>query len=84
MHFPDPINAVIEYDGRGIGFETVKVNGVTIARKCSLFWFVPHFEFAFQSKSGIVQASIDVRVTPWFTLSRFVIRVENMEVYAEM
>ena len=83
VQLPTPINATIEYNGRGLGCESVLIDGKLVARKTSLLWFVPHFDFVVPTKSGDVVASIDVRVTPWITLSQFVITIEGEEVYAE-
>lgn len=84
VRLPEPVDATIEYSGRGFGFETVRVDGEIVARKMSLLWFVPHFDFSFRTKSGMLQASIDVRVAPWFVLSSIVIQVEGTVVYAEI
>lgn len=73
----------IEYNGRGFGFETVLVDGKIASRETSLYWYVPHFDFVVPADSGELAASIDVRISPWFTLSHIVIRIEGKDVYSE-
>jgi hypothetical protein len=83
VQLSDPFNATIEYNGRGFGFETVLVDGRIVARPISLLWFAPHIDFVAPTKFGDLAGSIDVRVTPWFALSRIVLTIEGQVVYAE-
>jgi hypothetical protein len=69
---------VVAYDGTGIGFERVLVDGVVI-RKTSFYWFVPRFEF----KLGGWPAVVEVRVWPWLLLRSLVLRVGDSVIYAE-
>jgi hypothetical protein len=69
---------VVAYDGKGIGFEQVRVDGVVI-RKRSFYWFVPRFEFKLGGWPGVVE----VRVWPWLLLRSLVLRVGDSVVYAE-
>jgi hypothetical protein len=69
---------VVAYDGTGMGFERVSVDGVVI-RKSSFCWFVPRFEF----KLGGWPAVVEVRVWPWLLLRSLVLRVGDSIVYAE-
>ena len=69
---------VVEYDGRGVGYETLKVDGIVI-RKMDWLWFVPRFN----SKLGGWPLIVEVRVWPWFLLRSLVIRVDGQIVYAE-
>ena len=54
---------LVLYSGRGLGFESVSVNGV-IAQRRTHIWFVPRFEF----RLGILPATVDIRVRPWLRL----------------
>ena len=69
---------VIEYNGRGIGFEQVTVDGLVIRRTC-WYWFVPSFEFKLGGRPGV----LEVRVWPWLGLRSLVLRVNDQVVYAE-
>jgi hypothetical protein len=68
----------IEYDGRGIGYEQVSVDGA-VNRKISWRWYVPRFEFKVGGYSGVVE----VRVWPWLSLKSLVLWVGDRLVYAE-
>ena len=68
----------VEYNGRGIGYEQVLVDGVVI-RKRSWYWFVPRFEFKLGGRSGVVE----VRVWAWLSLRSLVLRVGDRIAYAE-
>jgi hypothetical protein len=70
---------VVEYNGRGIGYETVYVNGAIAVRQRSLAWFVPRFRFAL----GEYIAVLEVRVWPWLMLRELSLRVEGGLLYAE-
>ncbi|MEX0727288.1 MAG: hypothetical protein WD065_13525 [Planctomycetaceae bacterium] len=70
---------VIEYNGRGFGFETVNVNGKIASRATSWFWFVPHFDFEIDS----IFLAIDVRVGLPLIIRSFVLTIENNVVYEE-
>lgn len=74
---PDGLHTV-EYDGKGLGYERVIVDGETIHQR-SLFWFVPRFDFTIGRWDG----EIEVRVWPWLTLRSLVIRIEGHVIYAE-
>lgn len=69
---------VVEYDGRGIGFEQVSVDGAVIRQTC-WYWFVPRFEF----KIGGWASVVEVRVWPWLSLRSVVLRVGDQVAYAE-
>ncbi len=69
---------VVEYDGRGIGFEHVSVDGAVLRKTC-WFWFVPRFEFKLGGWPGVVE----VRVWPWLLLRSLMLRVGDRVVYAE-
>jgi hypothetical protein len=69
---------LIEYNGRGLGYESVLVNGVKVAAKSSL-WFVPLFEFLLRDRLAV----IEVRVWPWLTVRSFHLIVSGEELYGE-
>jgi hypothetical protein len=69
---------VVDYDGMGIGYEQVSVDGAVI-RECCPYWFVPRFE----SKLGGHPFVVEVRVWPWLLLRSLVLRVGDQVVYAE-
>lgn len=77
VSLPDGLHTVA-YDGTGLGFERVIVDGSPI-RRTSWFWFVPRFEF----ELGGWPAVVEVDVRPWFALGSLVLRVGDQVVYAE-
>jgi len=83
IHLGSPIDAVVEYRGRSVGYETVLVNDEVASRPISWVWFIPHFDFAIPTKSGELAASLDVRVSPWLTIRHMTLYVEGELVYAE-
>ena len=74
---PRPVEVI--YNGRGLGYEQVLVDGHVAVRKRSWFWFVPHFEFQFAGHS----ATFDVAVWPWFAISTFRFTIDGDLVYEE-
>jgi hypothetical protein len=72
-------NHVIEYNGRGIGFEPVHVDNRLTARKVSLLWFVP----CFRVPLGRYHVHIEVRVWPWLMIRRFALFVDGELVFDE-
>jgi hypothetical protein len=69
---------IVEYDGTGLGYEQVWVDGDVI-RKRSLVWFVPRFDF----KLGDWHSVIEVRVWPWLLLRSLVLLVGDQVIYSE-
>src|SRR5262245_65558837 len=69
----------IEYDGRGIGYESVYVNGRLAVETGGHLWFVPRFEF----EHGPLRIAVEVRVWPWLTLRSFRLFVNDKEVALE-
>jgi hypothetical protein len=69
---------VVEYNGKGIGYEQVMVD-FRVIRAPSWYWFVPRFDF----EVGGLPARLEVRVWPWLLLRSFVLRVGDEIVYAE-
>jgi hypothetical protein len=69
----------VEYNGSGMGYETVLVNGRVVCQPHSLLWFVPRFEFRLGRRSAV----IEVRVWPWLRMSSFRLRIDGELVYEE-
>jgi hypothetical protein len=69
---------MVEYNGRGLGYEKVVIDGYTIRRPSHL-WFVPLFSFALGGRSWVVE----IRVWPWLGLRSLVLRVNDKVIYAE-
>jgi hypothetical protein len=69
----------VEYDGRGMGYESVRVDGSEAVRTPSYSWFVPRFEFTV----GSLPARVEVRVWPWLSMRAIRLYVNNRPVYAE-
>ena len=70
---------VVKYSGRGLGYESVAVNGTVVAKTKSHAWFVPKFEFHLAE----LPASLEVRVWPWFLLRAIRLRVGEEVCYSE-
>ena len=68
----------VEYDGAGLGYEQVSVDGNIVIRG-SHRWYVPRFEF----ELGGRPAAVEVRVWPWFALRSFALLVNDHLIYAE-
>src|SRR5262245_5176438 len=69
----------VEYNGRGIGHESVFVDGARAREVTSFFWFVPRFDFLLGRRPGV----IEVRVWPWLTVRSFRLWVDGVCVYSE-
>jgi hypothetical protein len=69
---------LVEYDGRGAGYEQVSVDGGVI-RMTSWIWFAPRFEF----KLGGRRTIVEVQVWPWLTLRSLAFQIDDEVVYAE-
>ena len=70
----------LEYNGKGFGYESVRIDGETKIRSFSLFWFVPHFEFSHDGHS----IEVDVKVWPWLKIKGFRIHVDGHLLYSEV
>src|SRR5262249_25430763 len=70
---------LVEYNGRGFGYESVYVNGELALASTSLAWFVPRFDF----RMGPHPAVVEVRVWPWLTIRSFRLTVDDAVLYAE-
>lgn len=69
----------VEYDGNGLGYEQVLVNGETAQKTISVWWYVPKFEFPIGNKNAVVK----VGVSPLLKIRRFSLTIDGETVYAE-
>jgi hypothetical protein len=69
----------ITYSGRGLGHESVTVNGKLAAAKRSRLWFVPEFSFPV----GTMQGLLKVKVWPWLAIRSLQLIVGGELVYSE-
>src|SRR5215218_1977902 len=73
----------VVYSGRGLGFETVYVDGQAAGRPSNLslspFHFVPVFLFRIGQGLG----AVEVRVWPWTAIRSFHLAVDGEVAYAE-
>jgi len=77
------VDAVIDYNGRGMGFECVLVNGAVAAREVSEdgFHLAPLFQFCVPGGAEWVPAILEVNAS--FGLNGFRLRVGKRVVYSE-
>lgn len=78
-----PAETMIEYNGRGIGYESVLVDGGVALRPTSWWWFIPRFDFTIETQNGALPVSLEVRVWPWLCIRKFRLIVANKCVYSE-
>ncbi|MGI8670489.1 MAG: hypothetical protein ACR2J3_11705 [Aridibacter sp.] len=69
----------IVYDGNGLGYEQILVDGETAKRTISIWWYVPRFEFNIGGQNAIVK----VGVSPFLKISKFSLVVGGQTVYSE-
>jgi hypothetical protein len=77
------IQAKVTYDGNGLGYESLLVNGEVADRHRSFWWYHPHFEFSLLADGRKVPAALDVRVAPWLWISAIRLIVDGAVLYAE-
>jgi hypothetical protein len=68
----------VVYNGWGLGYEEILVNGEIACRAGSL-WYVPEFEF----KIGNADAKINVSIWAWMQMRSFDFEIEGETVYSE-
>jgi len=78
VHLPRG-QSTIEYYGRGVGFESVFVDGFQVKSETSLWWFVPEFRFRVRG----YRAKVKVRVWPWLAIKSFELWVDGRLLYHE-
>lgn len=69
----------VTYRGRGIGNESVLVDGMVTAFYRSFLWFVPQLPFRIGSHEGV----IDVRVWPWLAIRSIRLSIDGETLYSE-
>src|SRR5579883_326396 len=70
---------IVEYSGRGLGYESVWINDMRAPGPCTGAWFVPRFDFDLCSAC----AAVEVRVWPWLTIRSFHLVVAGEVLYSE-
>jgi hypothetical protein len=78
-----PLSAVIEYNGRGIGFESVLVDGEVAGRASGTWGFASPIEFVLPCKGSGRRARIEVRTAFFLFLGAFRLLVDDSVVYSE-
>lgn len=69
----------VAYDGRGMGYEQVKVNDEVACRKPSYIWYVDKFDFMI----GRSKAQVRVKVSLLLQISKFSLLVDDTIIYSE-
>jgi hypothetical protein len=73
----------VAYNGRGIGYESVSVNGACAVRQRSkltaTYVVAPEIRFFVGSRPAVVKVS----AWPWLAIRAFSLEVDRQEVYAE-
>lgn len=75
---PEGVFEVI-YNGKGIGYEEIIVNGEVACRLLSHFWYVPKFDFLI----GNLESQVNVRVWAWLQIRSFDLVINGETVYLE-
>lgn len=77
-------NAIIEYNSRGLGYETVFVNGEIAARVTgNQIEFATPIDFAVPSVAGTLAARIEIRTAFLLFLGAFRLLIDGCVVYTE-
>ena len=69
----------VVYNGKGTGFEEIRVNGEIARRTVSWWWYVPKFDFVL----GNSKARVKVKVSPLLQIRSFDLSVDGRLVYSE-
>jgi len=69
----------VTYSGRGLGYESVSVNGKLVAAKASGIWFTPEFSFPLGSRQALVKVS----VWAWMAIRSFELVVDGVSIHSE-
>jgi hypothetical protein len=79
-----PCPCIVEYNGRGLGYETVLVNGVVASRASGgFFHLAPRLEFAVPGTFGPQRAWLDVQTSRLQLLGGLRLWIGNRVVYSE-
>jgi hypothetical protein len=69
----------LEYNGKGMGYESVRINGRETLRLPSYSWFVPRFDFPLQGRD----TSLLVEINPWLSIRSLAIYQGDHCLYSE-
>lgn len=78
-----PVDAVIEYSGRPVGYDVIRINGRVVQRRIKWWWWVQHFSFDLATSEGIVPVRVDLQVDLLTRISRFAISAGDYILYQE-
>lgn len=67
------------YNGRGLGYESVSVNGKLMAGQVSRLWFAPEFSFRLGSRPALIK----VIVWLWMAIRSLELIVDDVSIYCE-
>lgn len=77
-------NAVIEYNGRGLGYETVRVNGDIVARVSgNAVGFTTPIDFEIPSRERSFSARLEIKTSFLLFLGAFRLLIDGAVVYLE-
>lgn len=75
----ESLQLLITYSGRGLGSESVTINGDHYTQPSMGLWYIPTFDINHEDNHIIVH----VRVWPWMALRSIRISVDSKEIYSE-
>ena len=78
-----PIEATIEFNGRGLCWDVIKVNSHVAARRMSWYRITPRFRFSVWAGEEPLPIEINLRTGHFLKLLSFQILVDNVTVYSE-
>ena len=78
---------LVEYDGYGLGFESVLVDGEVVAKEQSMVRMVPQFDFLIGPHSAVIRIETklwrDLLAPLVGRLESFVLEVDNKVIYED-
>ncbi|MEM6655551.1 MAG: hypothetical protein AAF596_07100 [Planctomycetota bacterium] len=83
VRLPEPSSAVVEYSGRGLGYDAVRVDGRVAVWRWKWVWFVPRFDFHVLLDDGSIPAVLTVEIGWSLRINRLTIEVDDQLVYEE-
>jgi hypothetical protein len=69
----------VVYDGKGLGYEEILVDGQIAKRTPSFWWYIPRFEFEIGSLPAVVLVSVSAALK----IDKFSLLVDDIVVYDE-
>lgn len=84
IQLPAPSEAIIEYSGRGFGYDVVRVNGHVVAWDWKWVWFVHRFDFTAPLEAEPKPAVLTVEVGYTLKITRLTIEVDDRLLYEEV